>query len=102
MDRPKDSSNESLKTRLLFLVITSLIVTSSVISYIAYEKCKASTMNAVENRLEREAMLFYHMAQNLMYTYVGDDEKFQKNIEGVVRNQSSQMAQDGLQSDFFL
>ena len=25
-----------------------------------------------------------------------------KKVEGVVRNQSSQMAQDGLQSDFFL
>ena len=42
------------------------------------------------------------MAQNLMYTNVGNEEKFQKSIESVVRNQSSQMAQDGLQSDFFL
>lgn len=92
----------SLKTRLLFLVITSLIVTSSVISYIAYDKSKSSTMNAVENRLEREAALFYQMAQNIMYTNVGNEEKFQKSIESVVRNQSSQMAQDGLQSDFFL
>ena len=57
------------------------MLTSSVISYIAYEKSKASTMNAVENRLDREAALFYQMAQNLMYTYVGDDEKFQKKIE---------------------
>ena len=70
-----------MKTRLLILVITSLLLTSSVISYIAYEKSKASTMNAVENRLDRETALFYHMAQNLMYTYVGDDEKFQKKIE---------------------
>lgn len=92
----------TLKTRLLFLVITSLIVTSSVISYIAYEKSKASTMNAVENRLDREAVLFYQMAQNLMYSYVGDNEKFQRKIETEVRNQSSQMAQDGLLSDFFL
>ena len=102
MDRPKGTVQWSLKTRLLFLVITSLIVTSSVISYIAYEKSKASTMNAVENRLEREAALFYGMAQNLMYTYVGNAEKYQKSLEGVVRSQSSQMAQDGLQSDFFL
>ena len=31
----------TMKTRLLFLVIVSLIVTSSVISYIAYDKSKA-------------------------------------------------------------
>ena len=37
-----------------------------------------------------------------MYTYVGDAEKYQKSLEGVVKSQSSQMAQDGLQSDFFL
>ena len=37
-----------------------------------------------------------------MYTNVGNEEKFQKSIESVVKNQSSQMAQDGLQSDFFL
>lgn len=102
MNKSKVTVQWTLKTKLLFLVITSLIVTSSVISYLAYEKSKASTMNAVENRLDREAMLFYHMAQNLMYTYVGDEEKFQKNINSVVKNQSSQMAQDGLQSDFFL
>ncbi len=101
-NKPKVSIQWTLKTRLLILVITSLVLTSSVISYIAYEKSKASTMNAVENRLDRETALFYHMAQNLMYTYVGDDDKFQKKIEAVVKNQSAQMAQDGLQSDFFL
>ena len=100
--KSKVSVQWTMKTRLLFLVIVSLIVTSSVISYIAYDKSKASTMSAVENRLEREAELFYQMAQNLMYTNVGDDEKFQKSIESVVRNQSSQMAQDELQSDFFI
>lgn len=92
----------TLKTRILILVITSLILTSSVISYIAYEKSKASTMNAVEQRLEREVALFYQMVQNLMYIYVGDNEKFQKNVENIVKSQSSEMAQDQLQSDFFL
>lgn len=92
----------TLKTKLLILVIASLILTSSVISYIAYEKSKASTMNAVEQRLEREVALFYQMVQNLMYIYVGEPDKFQKNMEKIVRSQSSQMAQDQLQSDFFL
>ena len=78
MNRSKVAVRWSLKARLLFLVIASLIVTSSVISYIAYDKSKASTMNAVENRLEREAAIFYQMAQNLMYTNVGNEEKFQK------------------------
>ena len=92
----------TLKTRLLILVMTSLILTSSVISYIAYEKSKASTMTAVEQRVVREVALFYQMVQNLMYIYVGNDEKFQEKVEEVVKSQSSEMAQDGLQSDFFL
>lgn len=92
----------TLKTRLLILVMTSLLLTSSVISYIAYEKSKDSTMTAVEQRIDREVALFYQMVQNLMYIYVGNDEEFQKKVEVVVKNQDSQMAQDGMHSDFFL
>lgn len=92
----------TLKTRLLILLISSLILTSSGISYIAYVQSKASTISAVEQRLEREAVLFYQMVQNLMYLYVGDEEKFSQKVESVVKSQSSQMAQDGLRSDYFL
>ena len=63
MNRSKVMVRWSLKARLLFLVIASLIITSAVISYIAYDKSKASTTNAVENRLEREAEIFYQMAK---------------------------------------
>ena len=66
----------TLKTRLLILVITSLIFTSAVISFIAFEKSKESTMTAVEQRLERETTLFYQMVQNLMYVYDGNPETF--------------------------
>lgn len=92
----------TLKTRLLILLISSLVLTSSGISYIAYVQSKASTISAVEQRLEREAVLFYQMVQNLMYLYVGDEEKFSQKVESVVKSQSSQMAQDGLRSDYFL
>ncbi|MFJ8256071.1 methyl-accepting chemotaxis protein [Peribacillus asahii] len=92
----------TLKTRLLILLISSLVLTSSGISYIAYMQSKASTISAVEQRLEREAVLFYQMVQNLMYLYVGDEEKFSQKVESVVKSQSSQMAQDGLRSDYFL
>lgn len=102
INKPKIVIQLTLKTRLLILVITSLILTSSVISYIAYEKSRASTMNAVEQRLEREVDIFYQMVQNLMYINVGNNEKFEKNVQDVVKGQSSQMAQDKLQSDFFL
>ncbi|AZV44402.1 methyl-accepting chemotaxis protein [Peribacillus asahii] len=94
--------NCTLKTRLLILLISSLVLTSSGISYIAYVQSKASTINAVEQRLERESVLFYQMVQNLMYLYVGDEEKFSQKVESVVKSQSSQMAQDGLRSDYFL
>ncbi|MFJ8264731.1 methyl-accepting chemotaxis protein [Peribacillus asahii] len=92
----------TLKIRLLILLISSLVLTSSGISYIAYMQSKASTISAVEQRLEREAVLFYQMVQNLMYLYVGDEEKFSQKVESVVKSQSSQMAQDGLRSDYFL
>ena len=92
----------TLETRLLILLISSLVLTSSGISYIAYVQSKASTINAVEQRLERESVLFYQMVQNLMYLYVGDEEKFSQKVESVVKSQSSQMAQDGLRSDYFL
>lgn len=101
-DHSKITGQWTLKTRLLILVITSLIFTSSVISYIAYEKSKSSTMTAVEQRLERETTLFYQMVQNLMYVYDGNQEKLQKKVEVLVSSQNSQMSEDGLQSEYFL
>lgn len=92
----------TLKTRLLLLLIMSLLFTSLGISYIAYEKSKASTVNAVEQRLNREVALFYQMVQNLMYIYVGEEEKFNKEIEAVIKKQNAIMLQNNLPSHFYL
>lgn len=95
-------TNWSLKTKLLLFIIFILIFTSGIISYMSYAKSKDATMTAVEQRLKREVMLFYQMAQNLMYLHVGDEENFNKKIESVIKSQNADMSQDGLYSDYFL
>ncbi|MBA9028776.1 methyl-accepting chemotaxis protein [Peribacillus huizhouensis] len=94
--------NWSLKTKLLLFIIFILIFTSGIISYMSYVKSKDATMTAVEQRLEREVMLFYQMAQNLMYLHVGDEQNFNKKIDGFIKSQNADMSQDGLHSDYFL
>ncbi|MBB4073552.1 methyl-accepting chemotaxis protein [Anoxybacillus voinovskiensis] len=92
----------SLQTRLLFLFLSLLIGSIGVVGFVSYQKAKETTLHIIENRLEREANMMYEIAQNLMYMYVGNEDKFLAKINGSVRKQQAELMQDGLQADFFL
>jgi methyl-accepting chemotaxis protein len=92
----------SLQSRLLILILSLLIVTVASVAYISYMISKDSTKQFMEQRLEKDVQSIYDMAQNLMLIYVGNEKQFDKQMNQVIRKLDSELAQDGLKSDYFL
>jgi methyl-accepting chemotaxis protein len=92
----------SLQSRLLILFLSVLIISISIVGYVSYQKAEITTMKIIENRLDREVNTMYEIAQNLMYIYVGKEDKFLHKLNSSIRKQQAELIQDGLSADFFL
>ncbi|WP_163101931.1 methyl-accepting chemotaxis protein [Peribacillus alkalitolerans] len=92
----------SLKTKLLVMVMISLVVSVGSIGLISSIKSKSSVTELMEQRLKREVAIFYGMAQNTMMLYVGDEEKFTKKIQSVVKRQDAEMVRDNLHATYYV
>jgi methyl-accepting chemotaxis protein len=95
-------SRLSLQARLLVSILTLLVASVGLLSFISYDKSRTTTITIIENRLEREAFTMYEVAQSLMYTFIGDEEGFLKKFNSTVKSQDSQLIQDGLHGHFYL
>jgi methyl-accepting chemotaxis protein len=85
------------------LVLVLLIASISVVGFTSYVKAKETTMDIIEDRLQREVNTTGEIAENLMFAYLGDEEEFIERFNKVVlTNQSSELIQDGLSAEFFL
>lgn len=98
----KTAGKLSLQSRLLILILGLLVITISSVAYISYMISKDSTKQFMEQRLEKDVQSIYDMAQNLMLIYVGNEKQFDKQMNQVIRKLDSELAQDGLKSDYFL
>ncbi|MEH7124545.1 methyl-accepting chemotaxis protein [Bacillus sp. JJ1532] len=92
----------TLQTRLLVLILGLLLLTVSSIAYISYGKSKDTAVNLIEQRLIKEVKSIYDLSQNLMLIYVGNEDKFNKKMNQVIKSQDAGLAQDGLSGSFFL
>lgn len=92
----------TLQSRLLVLILGLLLLTVSSIAYISYGKSKDTAVNLIEQRLIKEVKSIYDLSQNLMLIYVGNEDKFNKKMNQVIKSQDAQLAQDGLSGSFFL
>ncbi|TDL82282.1 methyl-accepting chemotaxis protein [Peribacillus frigoritolerans] len=102
-DRQPLLSKINLQSRLLILVLTLLISSITAVGYTSYVKSKKTTMDIIEDRLQREVNTTGEIAGNLMIAYLGEEEEFLKRFDKVVlTNQASELIQDGLSADFFL
>lgn len=77
-------------------------MTVSTVAYISYGKSKETTIKLMEQRLNKEVATIYDMAQNVMLIYVGQEEKFHKKMNQVIKSQDANLAQDGLKGNYFL
>jgi methyl-accepting chemotaxis protein len=94
--------NVSLQKRLLILFLSLIIIFTGIVGYVSYHKAENTTMKIIENRLDREVNTMYEIAQNLMYIYVGKEDKFLLKVNDSIRKQQAELVQDGLSADFFL
>jgi len=64
---------------------------------------KSLTETAIEDRLQREVMSTSEIAANLVFAFVGEQEKFEERFaKRVVTKQSTELIQDNLSGEFFL
>lgn len=92
----------SLQTRLLILVLALLLVSVTSVAFISYSKSKEMTTNLIEQRLMKEVTTLFDLSQTAMLVFVGQEEKYLKKMEQVIKQQNSHMAKDGMFADFFL
>jgi methyl-accepting chemotaxis protein len=92
----------SLQSRLLILFISLLLISVTTVAFISYSMSKKTTMELIEQRLEQEVKTIYDISKNIMLIYVGQEEKFTKKMDQVLKTQNASLAQDGLNADIFL
>lgn len=92
----------SLQARLSMIICIMVACTIGLIGFFSYTKAKDSQMDLVQDRLERELLMAQDVAEQLMYAFVGDQEEFEKRVEGYSTSQQAQLVQDGLTSEAYI
>ncbi|WP_231686822.1 methyl-accepting chemotaxis protein [Bacillus sp. JCM 19034] len=82
---------------LFFSLLTISIVTVGLTSYILAER---ATLESMENRLKRETELIGHLAENLRFLYVSDDDYFMQMLNTSIRNQQQTFLDEGMDAEF--
>ncbi|KAA0965000.1 methyl-accepting chemotaxis protein [Sporosarcina sp. ANT_H38] len=91
----------SFKTRLLFVILTILLLSTVTIGFTAYEKMKTNTIELVSSRLEREVTIVNDLAKTLMLAHIGNKEKFMVELEEVIKRQHVSLTQEGYHATMF-
>ncbi|XTP56956.1 methyl-accepting chemotaxis protein [Niallia sp. Krafla_26] len=77
------------------------MISVCIVGVSSYVKAKETTMETIENRLQREAELMGYIAEFLKFVYVSDEGYFMQQLESNVRQQQEKLDSDGISSDFF-
>ncbi|MCP3741379.1 methyl-accepting chemotaxis protein [Rossellomorea sp. BNER] len=101
-NRKRILSEISLKTRLLTIILLMVFAMGTLVGVISYLKSKEAIIYSMEQRLDREVTSIYDISQNLTLAFVGNEERIDKKVNGVIKKQNAAMSQDGLNGEFFL
>lgn len=91
----------SLRTRLLTPILFLIVITTIAVGATSYIIAKDLTMSTVEERLARETQIMGLIAENLSFLYISDEDYFLQQLNINIREQQSQLEQNGIHSDFF-
>ena len=91
----------TFKTRLLFAILTILLISTVTIGFTAYEKMTKSTIELVSSHLEREVTIVNDLAKTLMLIHIGNKENFMSALEEVVKRQHVSLTQEGYNATMF-
>lgn len=91
----------SLRTRILLLFITLIVLSTNAVGLSSYLKAKETTIQTIEDRLLRETEFMSYIGKNLKFLYISDDAYFQQQLEISVRSQQGQLEKDGIDAYFY-
>lgn len=88
----------TLRTRLLLLFITLIVISISTVGLTSYVKSKNITVHTIENRLVSETELMGYIAESLNFVYVGDAGYFMQQLNANIRSQQKKFEKEGIVS----
>ena len=91
----------TLRTRLLIPILALIILSMVAEGATSYVKAKDVTMTSIEDRLYRETQLMGYIAENLNFTYAGEEQNYIQEMNFNIRSQQNQLAEDGIASEYF-
>lgn len=90
-----------LKARLFTLFFVILVISVVAVGLSSYLQAKDATTETIENRLIREAELMGHIAGNLKFLYVSDENYFNQELNKHIKAQKETLEKEGIQPEFF-
>jgi methyl-accepting chemotaxis protein len=96
------SDKLNLKTKLLIMMLLLVISTISTVGIFSYNKASETTKTIIENRLERETETTSDIAKNLKFSFIRDEEMFNKRMAESINTQFVGLQQDNMEASIFL
>ncbi|WP_067725288.1 methyl-accepting chemotaxis protein [Oceanobacillus damuensis] len=93
-------SKATLRTRLLILFISLIVISIVSVGTVTYIQAKNLTLNTMEDRLTRETQLMGYIAENLQFLYVSDPDYLVQQLNVNIRTQQKELEEDGIESEF--
>ncbi|WP_416730924.1 methyl-accepting chemotaxis protein [Fictibacillus sp. JL2B1089] len=91
-----------LQTKLLLVMLSLFILTISIVGLFSYYKASETTKTIIENRLERETETTYDIAKNLKFSFIREEEMFNKRVAESINSQYVGLQQDDMKATIFL
>ncbi len=92
----------NLQTKLLMMMLSLVVITISIVGMFSYNKASETTRTIIENRLERETETTYDIAKNLKFSFIRDEDMFNKRLSESINTQYVGLQQDDMIADIFL
>jgi methyl-accepting chemotaxis protein len=92
----------NLRTKLLAMMLLLVISTMSIVGVVSYNKASETTKTIIENRLERETETTSDIAKNLKFSFIRNEEMFNKRMAESIKTQFVGLQQDNMEASVFL
>ncbi|MFG6494935.1 methyl-accepting chemotaxis protein [Fictibacillus sp. UD] len=92
----------NLQTKLLVMMLSLVVITISIVGMFSYNKASETTRTIIENRLERETETTYDIAKNLKFSFIRDEDMFNKRLGESIDTQYVGLHQDDMTASLFL
>jgi methyl-accepting chemotaxis protein len=98
----KNKVRLNLQTKLLFMMISLVVLTISIVGVFSYHKASDITQTIIEDRLKRETETTYDIAKNLKFSFIRDQQMFEKRLIESINTQHVGLLQDDMKASIFL